>query len=152
MTTLDEYRRALDAALREYETLGLQRAAIDERLATLAQTVGTLMRLCNLAPTLSFGLTDACRIVLKAAGHPLTQGVAPFTATDEHYFIDMAAGPADVFLTGASRHGTLPAGWARTEGQGRVCVLTPGHNLDVWLDPNFQRLLANGLNWCAGAV
>jgi hypothetical protein len=72
MTTLDDYRRALDAALREYETLGQQRAAMDDRLAQLAQTIGALMRLCNLTPTVPFGLTDACRIVLKAAGHPLT--------------------------------------------------------------------------------
>jgi hypothetical protein len=72
MATLDEYRRALDAALREYETLGQQRAAIDDRLAQLAQTIGALMRLCNLTPTVPFGLTDACRVVLKAAGHPLT--------------------------------------------------------------------------------
>lgn len=85
------------------------------------------------------------------AGHPLTEGVHPFTAVDEHYFMDMAEGHADVFLTGSSRHGALPAGWTRTDGRGRVCVLTPGHNLDVWLNPNFQRLLQNALNWCAGA-
>ena len=72
MATLDDYRQALDAALREYETLGRQRAAIDDRLAHLTQTIGALMRLCNLTPTVPFGLTDACRIVLKAAGHPLT--------------------------------------------------------------------------------
>jgi hypothetical protein len=30
------------------------------------------MRLCNLTPTVSLGLTDACRMVLKAAGDTLT--------------------------------------------------------------------------------
>ncbi len=68
----DRYRRALDAALREYETLARQRTEIDERLARLAQTIGSLTRLCHLVPTVPFGLTDACRMVLKAAGHPLT--------------------------------------------------------------------------------
>ncbi len=72
MPAPDRYRRALDAALREYETLGRQRADLDERLAQLAQTIGSLMRLCQLTPTVPFGLTDACRMVLKAAGHPLT--------------------------------------------------------------------------------
>jgi hypothetical protein len=72
MPSADRYRRALDAALREYETLGRQRAEIDERLARLAQTIGSLTRLCHLVPTVPFGLTDACRMVLKAAGHPLT--------------------------------------------------------------------------------
>jgi len=72
MPTRDDYRRALDAAVREYETLAGRRAEIDERLAQLTQTIGSLTRLCNLTPTLSLGLTDACRLVLKAAGHPLT--------------------------------------------------------------------------------
>ena len=72
MPTTDRYRRALDAAIREYEALGRQRAEIDQRIAQLAQTIGSLSRLCNLTPTVPFGLTDACRMVLKATGHPLT--------------------------------------------------------------------------------
>jgi hypothetical protein len=72
VTSVDRYRPALDAALREYETLARQRSEIDERLARLAQTIGSLTRLCHLVPTVPFGLTDACRMVLKAAGHPLT--------------------------------------------------------------------------------
>jgi len=68
----DDYRRALEKATREYETLLAERTRLDERLARLAQTIGSLMRLCNLTPTVSLGLTDACRMVLKAAGHPLT--------------------------------------------------------------------------------
>jgi uncharacterized protein len=27
--------------------------------------------------------------------------------------------------------------------------LTPGHNLEVWLQPEYQTLLRNGLRWCA---
>ena len=83
------------------------------------------------------------------AGHPLTAGVEAFTAPDEHYMMDVSEGN-DVFLTSASRHGVLPAGWRRAEGAGRVCTLTPGHDREVWLHPSFQRLLANVLAWCAG--
>ena len=68
----DEYRRALDAATREYEVLLAERTRIDARIGQLAQTIGSLMRLCHLQPTVSWGLTDACRSVLQAAGHPLT--------------------------------------------------------------------------------
>jgi type 1 glutamine amidotransferase len=42
-----------------------------------------------------------------------------------------------------------PAGWTRAEGAGRVCVLTPGHNLEVWLHPEFQKLLLNACRWTA---
>src|SRR5262245_47671166 len=67
----DDYRRALEKATREYETLLVERTRLDERLARLTQTIGSLMRLCDLTPTVGLGLTDACRMVLKAAGHPL---------------------------------------------------------------------------------
>ena len=68
----DDYRRALEAAVREYEALGEQRQQIDRRLAELAQTMSTLSRLCGIVPTVSVGLTDGCRLVLRGAGVPLT--------------------------------------------------------------------------------
>jgi len=68
----EDYRRALEAAVREYEALGEQRRQIDRRLAELAQTMSTLSRLCGLVPTVSVGLTDACRLVLRGAGVPQT--------------------------------------------------------------------------------
>ena len=70
--TTEQYRLALDAAVREYEVLGAKRREIDNRLAQLAQTIGTLNRLCGYVPTVHWGLTDACRVVLKGAGHPMT--------------------------------------------------------------------------------
>lgn len=68
----ENYHRALSAAVREYEELGRQRREIDTRLAQLAQTIGTLNRLCGFAPNVFWGLTDACRLVLRSAGHPMT--------------------------------------------------------------------------------
>jgi len=70
--TEESYRRALEEAIREYERLSKQRVEIDDRIAQLLQTMGNLSRLCNLEPTVKLGLTDACRLALKAAGHPLT--------------------------------------------------------------------------------
>jgi hypothetical protein len=70
--TQDDYRRALDAAAREYETLGERRRAIDQRLAELAQTIGTLTRLLGLTPSVPMGLTDAVRLVVRGAGVPMT--------------------------------------------------------------------------------
>ena len=40
-----DYRRALEAATKEYEALGAQRRDIDRRLAELAQSIATLSRL-----------------------------------------------------------------------------------------------------------
>ena len=82
-------------------------------------------------------------------GHPLTVGSTPFTLVDEHYMMELDDTHADVFMTTTSEHGTEPGGWTRIEGEGRVCVLTPGHNLDVWQHPSFQTLLCNALRWCS---
>lgn len=82
------------------------------------------------------------------AEHLLTAGASSFTLVDEHYLMALDDEQADVFLTTRSDHGEQPGGWTRTEGAGRVCLLTPGHNLDVWLHPSYQTLLANALRWC----
>lgn len=68
----DEYRKALEAAIHEYETLGEQRRGIDRRLAELSQTIATLSRLLGFSPTVPLGLTDAVRMVLRGAGVPTT--------------------------------------------------------------------------------
>ncbi len=81
-------------------------------------------------------------------GHPLAAGAAPFTLVDEHYMMELDDSQADVFLTARSEHGAQPAGWTRAEGAGRVAVLTPGHNLEVWLEPSYQTLIHNCLSWC----
>ena len=58
---------------------------------------------------------------------------------------------ADVFVTTRSEHGSQPGAWRRAEGAGRVAMLTPGHNVEVWLHPSFQALLLNALRWCGKA-
>ncbi len=70
--TQEDYRRALETAAREYETLGAKRREIDQRLAELGQTIGTLTKLLGLTPTVPMGLTDAVRMVVRGAGVPMT--------------------------------------------------------------------------------
>ena len=81
-------------------------------------------------------------------GHPLCEGVVSSILKDEHYFMAMDDPEVDLFVTTTSEHGEQPGAWRRVEGGGRVAVLTPGHNLEVWLHPSFQTLLRNCLRWC----
>ena len=87
--------------------------------------------------------------VAPRAGHPLCRGVETFTLMDEHYHMLLDDPDVEVFATTISEHGEQPGGWTRIEGAGRVCVLTPGHNAEVWQHPSFQALLRNTLAWCA---
>ena len=68
----EEYRRALDAAVREYEKLFAEHAALESRLSQLKHSIAALTKLCGYEPTVPLGLTDACRLVLRNATQPLT--------------------------------------------------------------------------------
>jgi hypothetical protein len=68
----DDYKRALDAAVREYEGVSAEHAALEIRLGQLKQSIATLTKLCGYEPTVQLGLTDACRMVLRNADRALT--------------------------------------------------------------------------------
>jgi type 1 glutamine amidotransferase len=93
---------------------------------------------------------DQCLVTIEPkAGHPLTTGVNSFSEMDEQYVMALDAPDAEVFLHSRTAHGVQPAGWTRNEGDGRVCALTPGHNPEIWLHPEFQKLLLSALRWAA---
>jgi hypothetical protein len=72
MIKSDEYRRALEAACREWEALARQRAELEARFTQLTETIGMLTKLCGLTPKISWGLTNACRAILRNAVNPMT--------------------------------------------------------------------------------
>jgi type 1 glutamine amidotransferase len=92
---------------------------------------------------------DQCLVSMKMIeGSSLTVGCGGFTSKDEHYHIALDDASVNVFMTTVSEHGMQPGGWTRIYGAGRICILTPGHNLEVWLHPHFQTLLSNSIHWC----
>ncbi|MDR2941037.1 MAG: ThuA domain-containing protein [Treponema sp.] len=113
------------------------------------------------------GHPNACPVSVQPIKlHPVTEDVGFFCETDEHYRIEITAEDANILLASYSPpqgeeskyqedpyHNTTacicPAGYIRTQGKGRICVLTPGHNPAVWQNAQFQKLLENALNWCA---
>jgi len=83
------------------------------------------------------------------AEHEILNGATDFAEKDEHYFIDFTATDAKIFLESRSEYGVQPAGYSRSHGKGRVCVLTPGHNLNVFENAQYQKIIRNAVNWCA---
>ena len=129
----DDYKRALDAAVREYEELGRQRAALDARLTQLAQSIGTLCKLCGLVPSMPWGLTDACRTILRNAGIPMS----PTEVRDRLFAIgfDLAKYSNEL----AAIHTVLRR--LNNSGEARF-VAAPGKHLYRWNVP--QRVVAVG--------
>lgn len=57
-----------------------------------------------------------------------------------------SAQDAEPFMQTTSEHGgTFVIGYTRSFDKGRVAVLTPGHTLAVWENPNFQKLFKNAI-------
>lgn len=98
------------------------------------------------------GHPPRCQVDVRVTkDNPITAGVdKEFTIRDEHYNINIVCDDADVFLRSSSAlGGDQAAGYTRRIGDGRLCVLTPGHTVDVFYDANFKRLLTNAIHWCA---
>ncbi|MBQ2667734.1 MAG: ThuA domain-containing protein [Clostridia bacterium] len=92
-----------------------------------------------------------CTVNLKVTKpeHPVAEGITDFVIRDEHYGMEMTCEDADIFLMSTSEKGGVqPTGYTREMGKGRLCALTPGHTLDVWENPQFQKLFTNAMEWC----
>ena len=90
-------------------------------------------------------------VTVTPADHPVTQGVAAFTITDELYQkLDLAPG-ITILAEGRTAGGaTHPVVWAH-EGQGRAVTITTGHDLTSVTQPDHARLLAQAALWAARA-
>lgn len=91
-------------------------------------------------------------VSIEITGSSTLPGIQPqtFSVHDEHYLMEMFHDDLSVFMTSTSNDEVQPAGWTRQQGEGRVCVLTPGHYIDVWLNPGYQYIIEKALLWCAG--
>ena len=81
--------------------------------------------------------------------HPIMRGVEDFTERDEHYQIDVTAPYVTTLFETSSETGGqgIPGGFLFVRGKGRVVVITPGHTLSVWKNPNYQRILRNLMDY-----
>jgi len=108
--------------------------------------------------------TEPVRIVNEAPGHPITAHLgSSFELTDEIYLLDhnprpnvnvllrLDPGSVDLSLlpTDVERH-DFPISWTRTQGASRIFMTKLGHFPEVWLNPDFQAHLLQGLRYAAG--
>lgn len=83
--------------------------------------------------------------------HPITQGLSSWTMLDETY--EMAdADAADgnqILLTTDHPKSMRTLAWTRTHRGSRVFCFQCGHDTLTYDDPNFRRVLHNGIRWLA---
>ena len=87
---------------------------------------------------------------LLDAKHPILQGVSEFETWDETYVHSQINPDIQVLMERKEGDKKEPYTWIRNEGEGRVFYTAYGHNEETWKQPEFHKLLANGILWAVG--
>jgi type 1 glutamine amidotransferase len=79
-------------------------------------------------------------------GHPITAGLSDFYIDDEPYHFEIS-GEINILATYDFEGTTLPAAWEYTCGKGTLIYLMPGHDRDVFLSNDYQKLIVNSIRY-----
>jgi len=90
--------------------------------------------------------------VIKIANknHPITQGISDFKIHDETYKNYYTSSEIKVLLTTDHPTSDPEIAWVTQYGKSPVFYLLLGHDSKAWGNPNYPKLLLNGIRWAAG--
>ena len=100
--------------------------------------------------------THKLNIVLADPKHPITAGVEPFTIVDEEYkhrFADVDRHVLARFRErppASDQKANMDILWTRDIGKGRMFYSALGHGKEAWENPQWQKLIVQGILWAAG--
>jgi len=90
------------------------------------------------------------RVHVADRGHPITAGIEDFQIHDETYGKFYLAPGVKVLLTTDHPLNEPAVAWTNRYGRSRVFYLMFGHDAKAWQNPNYPKLLSNGIRWAAG--
>ncbi|MCL2051534.1 MAG: ThuA domain-containing protein [Lachnospiraceae bacterium] len=89
-----------------------------------------------------------CEILVNALDHHLTKGIKDFQINDEPYHFEVYE-DFDVFLSYEFDGKTIPAGWEKRQGNGKLIYLMPGHDEEVFKCEDYLKLIKNCVDYLA---
>ncbi|OPZ07149.1 MAG: Trehalose utilization [candidate division BRC1 bacterium ADurb.BinA364] len=93
------------------------------------------------------------KLHVEQPDHPIMRGLSDWEMIDETYEMgDCDADGSTVLLTTSQPDNMNTVAWVRQYKKSRVFCLESGHDNETWTDPNFRRLLLQGIQWCAGRI
>lgn len=87
---------------------------------------------------------------ITAPGHPVMQGLAPFTTWDETYVHKRINPDMTLLMERVDGDHHEPYTWVRNVGKGRVFYTAYGHDERTWKNGFFLALVENGIFWAMG--
>ncbi len=92
------------------------------------------------------------KVTIADKSHYLTARMPDFSVFDEMYHLQNFDPAKCTVLAQTQWQGKqMPMAYARDYGQGRVAYVAPGHTLQAWRHPEFQKLLIRAIAWSTGA-
>jgi type 1 glutamine amidotransferase len=81
--------------------------------------------------------------------HPISRGLASFEVVDELYILDTRATFTPLFYSTYGEF-TIPAGWIKPYGLGRVFYFSPGHTLETLEQQEVRTIIDRAIQWGCG--
>jgi len=105
-------------------------------------------------PDRKFGyhIGESIHVQVADASHPITEGVAAWDMADETYTMADAGEGSRILLSVDHAKSMKHIAWTRQHGKSRVFCFQSGHDNVTWAVPDFRRILARGIQWCAGRI
>lgn len=89
------------------------------------------------------------QVQVSDPNHPITKGLDNWEMGDETYLMNSAGEDSTILLTVDHPNSMDVIGWSREYGNSRIFCLQSGHDNVTYSDPNFRKVLQQGIEWCA---
>jgi hypothetical protein len=97
-------------------------------------------------------LHDVEELITPVGNHPITRGLKPFRIWDETYKNVWISPRVTPLLKSTHPTSDETVGWISPYDKARVVYIQLGHDRNANLNPNYQRLVRNAIQWTAGKL
>lgn len=95
-----------------------------------------------------YAIQEFSQVILDV-DHPILEGLGTYTSVDEPYQFRDLTSDRTILTVRPGPGPQTEMTWVRPQGLGRVFYHSGGHDSRTWVQPNFQELMARGIEWVA---
>jgi uncharacterized protein len=89
------------------------------------------------------------KVIVADREHPITAGIDDFQIHDECYGNYYLSPDVRILLKTDNPKNNPSLAWVTRYGNSRVFYFQLGHDASAWHNPNYPRILGNGIRWAA---
>jgi trehalose utilization protein len=97
----------------------------------------------------SFYIGEKVKTQIAKSNHPITNGLSDWEMVDETYLMNDAQEGCEILLTTDNSRSMKTLAWTRQYKNSKVFCYQCGHDNLAYSDPNFRKVLENGIIWLA---